>query len=180
MKDEDYVNRLKAYLNSKDYRTTQVKPVDSAEFKGYHFHAGIKDLAYKTADITPSIIGSPEYLRSAKAFSKIEQLVLSEKISVYRENETIAEFTDIESMIAFFKEAGRKGLSFQRYKGLGEMNPEQLWETTMNPEKRTLLQVSIRDADEAENLFTTLMGEKIEPRKEFIQNHALEVTELDI
>jgi DNA gyrase subunit B len=60
------------------------------------------------------------------------------------------------------------------------MNPIQLWDTTMNPEKRTLLKVTIRDADEAESLFTTLMGEKIEPRREFIQTHALEVRELDI
>jgi len=60
------------------------------------------------------------------------------------------------------------------------MNPVQLWDTTMNPEKRTLLEVTINDADEAESLFTTLMGEKIEPRREFIQTHALEVRELDI
>ena len=60
------------------------------------------------------------------------------------------------------------------------MNPIQLWDTTMNPDKRTLLQVTIRDVDEAESLFTTLMGEKIEPRREFIQAHALEAQELDI
>lgn len=75
---------------------------------------------------------------------------------------------------------GTKGVGIQRYKGLGEMNPEQLWDTTMNPETRTILQVSMRDAEEADRIFNVLMGDQVAPRREFIQSHAREVRNLDI
>lgn len=84
------------------------------------------------------------------------------------------------SLIERIRSETFKGSHLQRYKGLGEMNPEQLWETTMNPENRTLIQVKIDDAEMADDVFSTLMGDKVEPRREFIQNHALEVADLDI
>ena len=76
--------------------------------------------------------------------------------------------------------AGKTGISTQRYKGLGEMNPDQLWETTMDPQRRTFLQVELGDLEEVETMFTTLMGDQVEPRREFIQKHATMVKNLDV
>ncbi|MDI6687985.1 MAG: toprim domain-containing protein, partial [Desulfobacterales bacterium] len=83
-------------------------------------------------------------------------------------------------LLSFLIAEGKNGLSVQRYKGLGEMNPDQLWETTMDPNNRTLLQIKIEDMVEADEIFTILMGEEVEPRREFIQNNALKVSVLDI
>ena len=93
------------------------------------------------------------------------------------EEKTVA---DTGKLMDYVLELGKKGLAIQRYKGLGEMNPEQLWKTTMDPEKRTFLQVMIEDSVKADEIFTILMGDQVEPRRAFIQRHALEVRNLDI
>jgi DNA gyrase subunit B len=87
---------------------------------------------------------------------------------------------DWSSLLNYIKAEGKKGVDVKRYKGLGEMNAEQLAETTMNPEKRTLLQVRLEDAVQSEEIFSTLMGEDVESRRKFIEENALDVKNLDV
>ena len=86
----------------------------------------------------------------------------------------------LDEVIEYFITAGKKGVAINRYKGLGEMNPDQLWATTMDPKVRTLLQVRAEDHTEADLMFTTLMGDQVEPRRKFIEDNALDVKNLDV
>ncbi|MHB8068059.1 MAG: DNA topoisomerase (ATP-hydrolyzing) subunit B [Desulfobaccales bacterium] len=117
-----------------------------------------------------------------QALVKLDQSLVDFQSPPHRleEKEKTWEFATLEELVAFILEAGQKGVSIQRFKGLGEMNPDQLWETTMDPETRTLLKVNIEDAYAADEIFTILMGDKVEPRREFIQSNVLELNELDI
>ena len=116
--------------------------------------------------------------RKTGSFTQSLQEVYGTPASLVRQDREQIIFGPLDLLNAIFKE-GEKGLTLQRYKGLGEMNPEQLWETTLDPDARTFLQVKIEDAAEADDLFTKLMGDVVEPRREFIQKNALSVANLD-
>ena len=95
-------------------------------------------------------------------------------------NDVDVEFFALKNVLDHVKELAKKGMTFQRYKGLGEMNPQQLWDTTMDPERRTILKVLLEDAIEADEIFTILMGDQVDPRREFIEKNAHLVRNLDV
>ena len=128
--------------------------------------------------IDQGLVGSVEYRELEEATGALKGLG-PPPFRIDAEGETV-EVTSWRELHDTALALAKKGMSIQRYKGLGEMNAEQLWETTMNPEMRTLLRVTVRDALAAERIFTTLMGEQVEPRRQFIEEHALEVGNLDI
>ena len=128
--------------------------------------------------LDPALARSPEARRLAQALSEAGS-VLTSPATLERKADSypvLGPLAFIERML----ELGRKGLSLQRYKGLGEMNPEQLWETTLDPTKRSMIQVKVQHADEADEIFSTLMGDVVEPRRDFIQGNALKVVNLDV
>ena len=116
--------------------------------------------------------------RKAGTFTESLKEVYERPATLFRKDQSQIIHGPLELLSSILKE-GEKGLALQRYKGLGEMNPDQLWETTLDPDARTLLQVKITDAAEADDLFTKLMGDVVEPRREFIQSNALSVANLD-
>ena len=124
---------------------------------------------------SPRFIEIKELLNQVSAIGEPPYTVVTDE-----EEKSKKELASMTALVEYVTAMGQKGLSIQRYKGLGEMNPEQLWETTMNPEKRTLLQVKLEDYVTADEIFTTLMGDHVEPRKEFIYKNALYASNLDV
>jgi DNA gyrase subunit B len=124
------------------------------------------------------LISSVEYRSLYQIYQEMKEMAPPPYLLVEKERQLT--FDQAEELIQSMHQLGREGLSIQRYKGLGEMNPGQLWETTMNPEKRTLLKVRIEDAIEADEIFTILMGDEVEQRRQFIEENALFVQRLDI
>jgi DNA gyrase subunit B len=122
---------------------------------------------------------SKRYRRAVELLGKINEIGQGQVWTI-RHKDAELEATGPFDMLRQVLDLAQKGINVQRYKGLGEMNPEQLWSTTMDPEARTFLQVHIEDAIEADELFSKLMGDKVEPRREFIERNALLVTDLDI
>ena len=130
-----------------------------------------------SAILDESFVGSPDYKRIQKYSDDIESMFGED--SYVQKGAKEAGVLSFSKALSFLLDEARKGQGFQRYKGLGEMNPDQLWETTMNPETRTMLRVKIEDAIAADEVFLTLMGDEVEPRRNFIEDNALKVDNLD-
>ena len=128
--------------------------------------------------IANSFFSSKDYKTMVTNRLKIKGLI--EKGAYVTKGENKQNISSFDEAISWLMNLARKGQYIQRYKGLGEMNPDQLWETTVNPETRRLLQVKVEDALKADEVFTTLMGDHVEPRREFIEKNALSATNIDI
>jgi DNA gyrase subunit B len=132
----------------------------------------------ETTSLRQDFFRSPEYRLISKLAETLHDLV--QPGAVVRRGTAESEISSFAEAHEWLMNESRKGRTFQRFKGLGEMNPEQLWDTTVNPETRRLLKVTIEDVIAADEIFTTLMGDEVEPRREFIEKNALYVTNLDI
>jgi len=169
---------------------TAARDLTGGEEWHYRLETDEEHQATKLVFYRPQVIGEAPFtvdweLLNASDFQALARLRL--ELAEFRrtpyvltEGSKVWEVNSLEELINLVLQEGKKGLTIQRFKGLGEMNPEQLWETTMDPETRTLLKVNIEDAVAADEIFTILMGDKVEPRRDFIQNNALEVSQLDI
>ncbi len=192
LQDEKKMSNLRQILIKKGYGVDEVlwneeRDVYEMEIKS-NGDGKQKEIFAEKDPITEKPINIGRGLIYSNEFQK--GLVIGKKILKYdninfhvynndNKEETL-KIEDKESLLKYMINEGKKGLAIQRYKGLGEMNPDQLWETTMNPEKRNLLQVKIEDVVDTDEIFTILMGEDVEPRREFIYSNALEVNTLDI
>lgn len=179
--DREKLENLAKKCQKLGFKISKMKPSDFNP-KYYEFYILSEKEGYFSCKIGPEIILEKDFRGALKVFESLKEfipyslkIIFKDKVQVY-ENWIFS----LKEILNWLREEGRKGLFIQRYKGLGEMNFKQLWETTMDPTKRVLKKVTIQDAEKANELFSILMGENVEVRKEFIYNHVLEYKELDI
>ena len=174
--DFSWVDRLSKKLNEAGIEAKKDYDSEKEEYKLVVWVSN--NHIKKVLDIDRRFFSRSDFRSAQKVFDDIRPLFI-EDITLFNGEDSRTVESPSELLDIIFTE-GQKGISIQRYKGLGEMNPEQLWQTTMNPENRSLLQIRVEDAIAADEIFTILMGDKVEPRRDFIQSNALEVRELDI
>jgi DNA gyrase subunit B len=170
---EDYMARVEGVLADAGYKTELTEDEEH----------GLWEIETKTdagsgVAIDWNLVSYVEFQKAVELYKALEGSLASP--FVVGENGSSETVGTRDELLERVLSAAKKDLTIQRYKGLGEMNPEQLWETTMNPEKRTLLQVKIDDAVETDQIFTVLMGDQVEPRRRFIEENALDVKNLDV
>ena len=144
---------------------------------GYMFERTVRGVK-EVVRLDMPLLASADALKLDSYAGSLQEIYTTPGLLKRREIET--EITGPSSLLESVFTVGRKGIALQRYKGLGEMNPDQLWETTLDPNVRTLLQVKVREATKADDIFSKLMGDDVEPRRDFIQQNALSVANLDV
>ena len=176
---QSYGEKLQGILNSSSSQARQyeMKTIEQDGLFGVQLNVRIHGNDHQYL-LEPSFFKAPDYIAIASLAEKLDGMI-GEGASVTRgeRTESVESFKEVMDWLIA---ESKRGLIIQRYKGLGEMNPEQLWETTMDPEARRMLQVSIEDAMVADEVFDTLMGDQVEPRRDFIERNALEVANLDV
>jgi DNA gyrase subunit B len=176
----DWFTALETHLNQ-DMRTLRYTVALEFPEDDLGFKAKVVKRLYgvsKSFELSPAFFQSADYLKLARFGQETNGLFGEETLLQVGEHKH--KVRDFKQVFALLMEEARKGQQIQRYKGLGEMNPEQLWETTMNPDSRRLLKVTIEDAVAADEIFSTLMGDQVEPRRKFIEENALAVENLDV
>jgi DNA gyrase subunit B len=174
IKDKKETNTLIKQLK-KEFPDLSEDIMEDEEHQSYRIELERSGFKLK---IDSEFLKSPDFRELKNLFNELRDL--GHPPYHVKHNGATNTFLSSKALFDYILSIAKKGISIQRYKGLGEMNPHQLWETTMNPDKRTLLQVSVEDSVKADEIFTTLMGDNVEPRKEFIATHALEVRNLDV
>ncbi len=177
----EWAQRLAERLNARQTEHSAYEAALDAREEGEPLSVVITRCAHsvvRQARLTTDFFHSPEYAMLTEFGAQLAGIFAEEV--VVRRGERTQPVADFRAVMDWLLEEAKRGQHIQRYKGLGEMNPEQLWETTMNPGSRRLLQVRIEDAIAADEIFTTLMGDQVEPRRDFIEQNALDVLNLDV